>query len=93
MWDDLIQDHIDNTKKIEQELSDTHQEEIRKFDEEIDSVVIPRPKFSKDLINSHIILQNLIKTKKYIEAQEISDKIEISVNSIECIHTLHTKMD
>ena len=80
MWDDLIQEHIDNMKKIEQELSNTHQEEITKFNEEIESIVIPKPKFSKNLINDHVVLQNLIKTKKYSEAQEVSDKIEDMVN-------------
>ena len=81
MWDDLIQEHIDNMKKIEQELSNTHQEEVTKFNEEIESIVIPKPKFSKNLINNHVVLQNLIKTKKYSEAQEISDQIEEMVNS------------
>jgi len=77
MWDQLIQEHVEQMKNIEQEMIDAHQEELLQFDEEVDKLVIPKPKFSKEILNLRHSLGNIIKAKKYNEAQEISEKLEI----------------
>ena len=80
MWDDLIQDHVENIKQVEEELIESHQEELRRFDEEIEKIVIPKPKFSKELLDNRHILQKLVNAKQYSDAQQVSDKIEQMVH-------------
>lgn len=79
MWDHLIQEHVEQMKKIEQEMIDAHDEELFKFDEEVDKLTIPKPKYSKDILNLRHMLNNIIKAKKYDEAQDVSDKLELMV--------------
>lgn len=80
MWDALIQEHVENIRQIETELMRAQEEELQRFDEEIEKIVVPPPKYSKELLNSRHILPKLVNGKKYGEAQEISDKIERMVN-------------
>jgi hypothetical protein len=76
MWDQLIQEHVEQMKKIEQDMINAHEEELRQFDEEVDKLVIPKPKFSKEVLGLRHILNNVIKAKKYSEAEEITEKLD-----------------
>ena len=75
MWDVLIQEHVENIREIEAELLRAQEEELRRFDEEIEKIVIPPPKFSKEILENRLVLKKLIAGKKYSEAQKVSDLI------------------
>ena len=79
MWEQILEEHLDQIKNIENDLQSAHQEEIRRFDEETGQIVVPKPKFSKDYLNMQHTLEKLIKSKMYTEAQDISDKLELQV--------------
>lgn len=85
MWDQLIQEHLDNIKQIEEDLVASQAEEARRFDEEIEKIEIPKPKFSKELLENKMTLEKLVKAKNYTEAQIVSDKIEVMVSKKEML--------
>jgi len=71
-------------KIIEQEMLLAHEDELNNFDGEVDKLVIPKPKFSKEILNLRHVLNNVIRSKKYSEAEEITSKLEImEYNEIE----------
>lgn len=49
-------------------MIDAHDEELGRFDLEVDQLTIPKPKFSRDVLNMRHMLNNIIKAKKYDEA-------------------------
>jgi len=58
-------------------MIDAHEDEQARFDEEVDKLTIPKPKYSKEVLNLRHMLNNIIKAKKYDEAQDVSDKLDL----------------
>lgn len=76
MWDHLIQEHVENIRQIEAELLKAQEEELKKFDEEVEKIIIPPPKFSKKILDNRVMLKKLVAAKNYSEAQHFSDLIK-----------------
>lgn len=79
MWDQLIQEHVEQMKAIEQDMLKSHEEEMNNFEIELEKIVIPKPKFSKEILNLRHNLNNMIRAKKYSEAEEMTHKLDIMV--------------
>jgi len=76
LWDQLIQEHLEQIKIIEQEMVNAHEEESLKYDQEVSRLVAPKPKFTTDVLNMRHLLEKLIQAKRYSEAEAISKKLE-----------------
>lgn len=85
MWDQLIQEHVEQMKAIEQDMLKSHEEEMENFEVELEKIVIPKPKFTKEILTLRHNLNTMIRAKKYTEAEEISEKLEVLVLTIDKI--------
>ncbi|KRX01050.1 hypothetical protein PPERSA_00798 [Pseudocohnilembus persalinus] len=77
IWDQIIEEHVENLKQIEDNLILQHQREQEEFEDEIQKLEIPKVKYSKDVINMKYVFENYIKAKKYPEAEDLKKKIRI----------------
>ena len=80
MWDRVIQEHYEGMKTTENEMIVVHQEELEKFEDEINEIAIPKPKFTKEVLNLQNIISKMIKAKRYREAEALIKKVKALVN-------------
>jgi len=79
MWDQLIQEHVKQMNAIEQEMLNAHEDESRRYDEEVAKLETPKTKFSKDVLSMRHFLEKLIGAKRYSEAEAMTKRLEIQV--------------
>ncbi len=88
MWDQLIQEHAEQMNAIEQEMLAAHEDESRRYDEEVDRLETPKTKFSKDVLSMRHFLEKLIGAKRYSEAEAMTKRLEIQVRHLKFVLVL-----
>mmetsp|Transcript_25347 Transcript_25347/g.22386 ORF Transcript_25347/g.22386 Transcript_25347/m.22386 type:complete len:292 (+) Transcript_25347:23-898(+) len=73
-WDKKMQEFNDQAQVIEEQMIQRHQEEMKKFLEELEMTISTRPRDSAELLNMRRIQENLAKQKEYIEAHKVQQK-------------------
>ena len=75
-WDHLINEHLEQIKMSEQEMTTKHQQEIRIFDEAASKKALPKPKFSQKILSIQNFIPKLINAKRYKEAEVLTKNVE-----------------
>ena len=73
-WDNKMEELKQNFGKLENELIDRQKKELEQVHEHLDRTLPIKSKPSSKLLNMRQIQQNLVKQKKYNEANEVKDK-------------------
>eukprot|EP01017_Pseudomicrothorax_dubius_P018650 TRINITY_DN2059_c0_g1_i1.p1 TRINITY_DN2059_c0_g1~~TRINITY_DN2059_c0_g1_i1.p1 ORF type:complete len:293 (-),score=108.02 TRINITY_DN2059_c0_g1_i1:139-1017(-) len=73
-WDKKMQQFSEEAAQAEQEMTARHQEELAKFEEELNNSLPPQPKGSSELLNLRKIEENLARQKDYVEAHKVQQK-------------------
>jgi hypothetical protein len=74
-WDQIISDFQDTSRKIEEEFLAQHEMEKKHLNDEIERIEVPPAKFSGELLNSKVKMNNLIKARKYKKAKEMREDV------------------
>eukprot|EP01017_Pseudomicrothorax_dubius_P038211 TRINITY_DN5696_c0_g1_i3.p1 TRINITY_DN5696_c0_g1~~TRINITY_DN5696_c0_g1_i3.p1 ORF type:complete len:257 (-),score=97.21 TRINITY_DN5696_c0_g1_i3:129-899(-) len=73
-WDKKMQEFNEEAAKAEHEMTSRHQEELAKFEEELNNSLATKPKDSAELLNLRKIEENMARQKDYIEAHKVQQK-------------------
>ena len=69
-----MQEFNEQAQLVEEQLIAKHQEDLKKFLEELEMSIPTRPKDSAELLNLRKIQETLAKAKEYIEAHKVQQK-------------------
>ncbi|EAR82697.2 hypothetical protein TTHERM_01093630 (macronuclear) [Tetrahymena thermophila SB210] len=75
IWDQIIDEHVQKLKQLEENMVQQHQQEIIVKEQELQQIQPGKCKYSKEILNLRFVLENLIKCKKYGEAHEVKERL------------------
>ena len=83
-WDKKMAEFNEQAAAIEEQMMIRHQEEMRKFLEELEMSIPTKPRDSAEILNLRKIQQTLAKQKDYIEAHKIQQQCMKLVHKFVC---------
>jgi len=90
VWKNRINEITELSKIVKQNLVTAQKEELKAFDKEIEQTPIPKPKFSKEFLNEQSLLNGLIRTRRYSEAEVLTNKLkDMVIDGLEWLHFSH----
>jgi len=75
-WKSRIDEIVELSNTVKQNLISAHKDELKKFDKESELIPISKPKFSREYLTEQSLLNGLIRTKRYSEAEALTNKIK-----------------
>ncbi|EGR28522.1 hypothetical protein IMG5_173780 [Ichthyophthirius multifiliis] len=74
-WDRKMLEFNQEAEKVEKETIERHQEEMNKFQEEIEQQITQKPKDTPELLHLRKMEEQLAKQQEYMEAHQIQQRI------------------